>query len=84
MVKSLTGQKGTTYRWEDVARPWNSIDSPNKQKEEDIRFGDPEDQVAICLSCTRKKCTGGEKCTRRLGKPAKKRGRPPKKEGSQC
>ena len=78
MIKSITGQPGTSYRWEDVARPWNSIDSPNKGHMREIHFCDTKEHIDNCLNCTRKRCTGGDKCTIRLGLPKNKIGRPPK------
>lgn len=81
MVKSITGQKGTTYRWEDIARPWNSIDSPPDREMPKIHCCDSEEEINRCLSCTRKKCNGYVNCSIRLGVEPRKNGRPKKNGG---
>ena len=72
MIKSITGQPGTSYRWEDVARPWNSIDSPSGGKVVPIHCCDTPEQIELCLTCHYKDCRGGEVCARRLGKQKKR------------
>lgn len=72
MIKSIAGQEGTSYRWETVARPWSGNAPQNIRTAKKISFCDPEEEVAICLSCPRADCSGSAKCTMRLwGQPKK-------------
>ena len=63
MIKTVTGQKGTSYRWEVGARPWSDTKAPKARKERRICYCDTEEQIAICLSCPRKVCGGSAKCS---------------------
>ena len=71
-MNTVTDQKGASYRWATVSRPWseNALQSAKTGKK--ISFCDPEEEVAICLSCPRAYCSGSAKCTMRLwGQPKK-------------